>query len=1413
MDWLSPASKFILWATKRDVQNFALDRARSDSEEGFPHNFDYLTPVMNEAIQLLAAGPPPFFPSPRAWLRYKASNPAAALRTPHARAWLSRSDVQESARYSIRERRAGSRSIEAEEKLHSLWSEQTGERPEEGRHAVHSLLAFIALSVNGYLKPSERILLESQKDFISRIPKILEEEIRENIKNEIHNVGWSAAIKGESWIDKEAHRQLAEVLRRRSLLGHDFLADISAIVSAIEVGELRGASAASRATILAWQARGYAGKEQPIHARKAIEAALALRAAVDLTNAEARVLFSEGQVQDAYKLLRDRADPESLSLLFWFVFQSDGPSAAFKWLNDNNVDPPDLSIHGLQTSFLVFAELGQWDRIKDLASTINPEALEESPAVLAILALNMVALTVPEEQRLPLIKGSYFEPSLIRFREDEASNEARSKAAAFLGRAASEARVLGVAEAAERLEYLARWIELINPPTRLDARNGIARDVQKPEVAVRLAKLIVGYNIPFDKESVLAYLEGRRKLGGWSLADVEAAFVFLLRDGEPEEVRDAIAKNRSDFERVFTSSFLVGLEIRALEKSGKIEAARELLRTSKGQLEDDISLRLSAHLGTSTVEGRVVALREIYERTNSLNDLYSLIEALTEIGSWDTILPYAKQSFSKTGDERDARLVVDALRQTRDEDGLFAFLSSVPEMVERSLFLKRSYAWCLFREGRLPEADRLLAAIPDDRRNGDDRNLYVAISVESGDWERLGQFVESEWDSRRSRSSTDMIRTAGIAMEIGSGRVLQLLSAAVDAAPNDPAILVGAYGKAVEAGYDDDQTHFAWLERAIKLSGPKGPIQAVSLKELIDMQPGWQRQVELVSDFITKGNAPLFVAAQGLQTTLTRLLLMSLSRNSAQVDPRRRSYIPAFHAASLLRGMGEAKSIALDLTTIFVLHHLAILDVVVSAFDHVTLPANTLAQILTERQKVRFHQPSRLKEAEALTKEVQRGRLKICTNFAPKDLALEVEVGGDLALLVATAARDGGAVIRPAPIHRVRSLGEERANLKEAQKHVFDTHELVNALRKKGKIGEEEQQRALTYLQRHDEGWGEEMRGISDGPLYLDGLTINYLWATKLLAVVCAGWDDVYISAETYEQFTELDAAVAEAQQAIDSIDTLRRLLQRHIALGNVVIAKRRDLTVVTDEDRSFPTMTMLAQVPDVDVVAADDRYINQHPVLTDVRQRSVPVVTSLGILDFLKARHALSDADWRHARHRLRMAAVGLVPLEVSELKHYLDSAESLGGLLIESQELRAIRENLAVVAMAQPIDIKSEGAFIAMSLQAIRQAIMHIWNQSGPLEEIRARASWVFDLMPRPLDFVRADLIEVADQTLVTIYATHFAFLSLPAGVVPPGQMGQYASWINECLKRSIQDMSSRLGLQIEIVVTQLIEELVNV
>ena len=151
------------------------------------------------------------------------------------------------------------------------------------------------------------------------------------------------------------------------------------------------------------------------------------------------------------------------------------------------------------------------------------------------------------------------------------------------------------------------------------------------------------------------------------------------------------------------------------------------------------------------------------------------------------------------------------------------------------------------------------------------------------------------------------------------------------------------------------------MQKAAALSGEDGPIWKITMKDFLDQKPEWDRRVSEIWEQLSRGDIPMFLAAEGVNKSLTDLMLFPTFANLLESDLRRRSTIPAYSGQREPLSLDINRQVGMDATALLTLSLLDLLDEALDAFDTVHIPHSTLGWLFDEKQRIAFHQPSRIK--------------------------------------------------------------------------------------------------------------------------------------------------------------------------------------------------------------------------------------------------------------------------------------------------------------------------------------------------------------------------------------------------------------------------------------------------------------------
>ena len=289
------------------------------------------------------------------------------------------------------------------------------------------------------------------------------------------------------------------------------------------------------------------------------------------------------------------------------------------------------------------------------------------------------------------------------------------------------------------------------------------------------------------------------------------------------------------------------------------------------------------------------------------------------------------------------------------------------------------------------------------------------------------------------------------------------------------------------------------MGEACRLSPPgQGPAKTAGMRELRDILIAGADRTRAVEEAYSAARIPIHLAASVWNIPLTRLLVIQPADNEREKDPRRRTVVPFRHGARGITSIPYVATITADITSLLLLAELDLLSALQARFARVGIPWSTMEWLLRESHSCRFHQPSRVKEAKKLRELIVNNTLRTCAAAEPPSRLVD-EVGRELAELLHAAKLTEGRVVRPLPIHCIRSFMEQEAELGEYAPLVMSTAQFLDVLEADAVVDHQSSERAKRLLasieQREPLGTGDP----GNGPLFLDDVGIAYLAAVGLL--------------------------------------------------------------------------------------------------------------------------------------------------------------------------------------------------------------------------------------------------------------------------------------------------------------------------
>ncbi len=1196
-----------------------------------------------------------------------------------------------------------------------------------------------------------------------------------------------------------AARELNLILRRRGVTTlEEGCSDIVRLVDRATAGDLRHADAAKQAEILYWAARFHANAAT-FEQAQSFRARLARYALPPGTPILAALLLEAGgDPQGALHALRDLDDPDARANLFAVLYRVHGREEALARFASlpGGERPEFLTGFGWRQLAVALAQEGRWEDA--LASLERVRHLwDDYPELPNIEGRVRVAFLVSPELRREVLGGIVYLHGL-RTLEGGGADRHRAEASFCFERTQVLWRDLFPPLALEAGIW-SRWLLLTHPDPEVvaAARQDLERSMSSEgESMVRLLPLARARDIPFDAAKAMRYLERRSHLGGLSREERVAEFLINEQALSPGDQLAYLDREATSLQDVLAPDRLAGARIEVLLGDGQLARAKAELQASQGIFDEDdirrIELRILQHEGEEDLRP---GLEANFARTGDLIDLENLIRYLRKARDWAALHPLVAELVRRLPNRRNALELVVCMERSGDAapDEILAFLDANPDLVEQAPELQSARAWALFRAGRLGEANDLNRQLMAERVDDLDLDLDINLALAGGQWERFSAIVDREWPRRDGHTPATLMRLASIAaqVDVAAERAWDLAKLAVERNEGDAHLLVSAIWLRFKLGRDDDRETASWPRQALALSAEDGPARALDLRTVVtQMMPAQREHRRRVEEGWLRGELPLHQAAIELHVPLSHLLIGIPRANRQSQDGRQRTLVPILSEHSQPQVLPPDWVVGLDITSIFVLAYLELLDRVLAALPKVCVAADTLLVILNDRNQVRHQQPALVRAAERLREMLDRQQLRDAEPASGDLRELAAEVGGDLAQLLLAARTSGGSVVRPLPIYRPASLMEELAVLGADEQRIWSTVDLELALYERGYLDAAQHEQAQRYLLTQDRPGAVPRDGsLLDRPLYLDDLAVTYLQHAQLLEPMIAAGLDLRVHPSLRADTNRMLDSARHGDLLAATLDQIRGALRSGIEAGKIRLLPRRDSIDGQQLPGAAPP-TLLQFDADTgicDAICIDDRAINRYRGLTDKQGRTVPVLCVLDLVQFLVDQGVLTAAEQETIHHRLREAGFCFVPLAPDELVALGSRARwPEAGDLVESAELRTLRQSLARVRAIPPLHESARRGLGEALYPTSVLAIRELWQRADlPSERAAQVSDWIWHhVAPSPHEGL-SDARPTAEHATEALVRHTWGLLQ-PLPPMGEGRLAAYREWVEAYVLR---------------------------
>jgi hypothetical protein len=1132
-----------------------------------------------------------------------------------------------------------------------------------------------------------------------------------------------------------------------------------------------------RRRILLRASRSVAVRGSVEKAEVLLSAAQALPGADSDVLAHARIMEKRGDIDGALALLRDANDADSRSTVLNILFRHRGGDAALKWFSDEGLAVRDLTTNGVQTLSVAYLQKQDIDGLRLCLEELTSAQLEQAPYFRFLRAAVSLASVLPVPDRELALRGfpmdvrrgahSILDDATTAFRLDAALTDLTVLIPITAELELREGKRLG--------EGYTRWCELLHPHRKDAGIERLRKEMKDPKVARGRLPLAFAFDSDFNPEPLEKYLSRREELGGLDDDDLQASLILKIHGDDPGAVASLIARHRARFEAGYEDPPIFTIEIQALALAGETSSARLLMEKHRSQLTSEAITGFEAFIAKAEGKDPVAEDLRVYESNKTVDALRTLVMSLARKKYHRATAKYSEDLYSQTSDPQDIARSAQAFVFLGDGPELIRVMEAYPLLQDRESGLTHQYAWELFRAGHLKDAKKIAERLTKFTPSMRDLQLEIAIAIESGEWESLAKPLAAFLDDIPKHSGLTLIRAAHIAQASGQGPMMDLIRAAISKAEDNPHVWLGAYTIIIEEGLEDDVPGcHDWFHRALVLSDKDGPVQQFELKELVPKQVEWNARTRDISDRITRAEVPLVIAAPGLRTTVVDILLRNLVRNSQLEDARRKYVIPLFSGHRAPEKCGtNVVSLGLDVSSLLVLGWVGLLRKVFETFGNIALPASVLVELFDGRRRVQQVQKSRIKRVRELEQAILRNRIKITRPTETPSDSLATEIGPSLAALIRTAVEADGVVLRPAPVHHP-GLEQIPADVTAQLPQLSDMHTLLSVLVDKGVVDQAQEETARKYFELQDKGLPGCARPDPNRPLFIDGLALVYLQYTNLLDAVLKVFKDVRIEGDAEDEALAIIDHNQHIEKVLAIIDDTRNAIRDANASGKITFGPRRAEGEDLRENDTPSTLHLLSDLAKVDALVCDDRALNKENFAADANGTRIPCMSTLDLMEELRARGVLSDADWSATRHKLRVGGASIMPVQPDEILHATTRSRAT-----MSAEMRAIQESIDLARVADIPVFPREIQWFAKLSMAMKSALMQVWQTEKDHARAAVLSNMILRLVPKPEDWASRWEAGTPPEWIEAVSRITAASMAMPVELHDDETVDAYNNW----------------------------------
>lgn len=1305
--------------------------ARRKVASGERYDFDIVSAHLDAALNILGNRAETPLQTVSIGMQRVLSKSPEAFSLPYIQEWINDPRVRALLKQSVIAAFNGTDSESLEKQAGLLFEEITTEPRQKAGPIVDEALQFLARTIDAELSISDALLLNS----IAQVTDELKGGL-EGVHTRLAELMDTSAPLPRDVVDPYVHEILNRINKRR-FFGVDPTKELLSWAARCDSGDMQHCSETLKIRVFRDLAAALARGKDIAEAEKWLSKVSRISPSTNIQIDRCRLLICSGEIQNALLTLQPMDSPEASALIIDALYQRDGLEASFGFFSGRIKTAARLTPAGLFVLANQSIQAEAWNRAYDLLRTATSEQVDLCPAILSVRAQLGLALCRSEGDIAETFTVTPLHPRTVQFSEDPEKIEKRKHALADFVALLPYTEQLALEDHKHFVEEHIMWLRVTHPDLaeREQAYAELRELLADFDKAPRFIKFGIDWEIPFDREAIIQHLENRKVLVGWHPHEAIAAFLLILNSGEPEKILAHLRANRQQLESILKGAPLFSVEVEALTIIGRSDEVKRLMSENKSNIAPEHFAALENRVAELIGGDPVTLRRSSFAATGSDIDRRHLVEALLGQRLFLEAATHLLALFDKSPTATTARTICQCYLNAGNSGKFTRFVerADFQRLIPSDQELQEFAAWAALYKGDILKARELIEPIKNGDGGPNARGLWLTATIEMGDWTALYSHVASDLTHHNDRSDEELVNALHLGAFVQFAEIEKLLDvvAARGLEGKNAALLVAAYTKAVELGLDQTKRSIhTWFSEALKLSGPKGPIQQFNMRQVVGELKSRKEQNDFVTNLVVKGDAALAIAVGPLNLTVTGAVAGNLLRNAANVSWRQKSGLPLFSGNRLGQTLPPLSDVTLDRTALLVLATVNLLEKAISRFERVTIPQGTLSEFLHDLTRERFHQPSRVSSAKSMINHLATSRLQTMKRTAILDATLVSEVGDELASLLEEAESVGGLVIVSPPVHKIGSYMEEIADLARFSERICGLHELIDFLVNEGILSEDEEARVRESFGEARERWPECGAPSFEMPLYLDNLAADRLQTAGLIGLLARRFSGVFVHRDVQSHANAL-VEHDEVQGRVEKIvEDIRRILADGIKSGKVGFGPSEARRSTKRGEIALASVTNLLRDPgQATICLCDDRAINQHGAITDKGRRTIPIFTSLELLNHLVIEGVLTAQEETRALQTLRTSGAMFVPLNRQELAH---AALRGNPMKAASAELTAISSYIDFVRMRELIRMPEEETWLLRVCLEIMAAIREVWDRAATAELAAAASTRLLGVLP---------------------------------------------------------------------------------